>query len=229
MERMMREQEATANNLANANTSGYKKGRIFTTALNERLDAEAAPRSDRQVDQAPDLSQGALRNTGNPLDVALNGKGFFVLRDRDTGTQKFTRAGHFITGPNGQLQTPSGDTVQSEGGPLQVPPNTAKIDISQTGVVMADGQRIGKMRTVQFNNPGQLVRLDGASFRAAGQQPQPAENVQVVQGHLEGSNVSPVQAMTDMIEHFRAFEMQQRSIRTTDSILRGATRDLGSL
>lgn len=227
MTRMTREQDQTANNLANANTSGYKKGRLFTQALNERLDAEGAPRSDRRMNQAPDLSQGVLKQTGNPLDVALNGDGFFALQDRATGMDKFTRAGHFVTGPEGQLQTPTGDPVMGEGGPVQVPQEATSIEISRTGVITADGQRLGKLRVVRFENAGQINRLDDTAF--AGNNPVDVEAPEILQGHLEGSNVDPVKEMVNMIEHFRTFEIQQRTLRSTDQSLSQAMRDLGGL
>lgn len=228
MTEMTRQQERVANNLANANTVGYKRDRLFTQALEERIDAEGAPRSDRRVTQGADPQQGALQATGNPLDVALDGEGFFVTTDAATGANRYTRAGQFTLSPDGALQTPAGHAVEGEGGPIQIPPESGPVQIAKDGTIRAGEQQVGKLRVVRFENPLQLERLDGAAFAAAGAEPLPAETPRVIQGHLEGSNVSPVAEMTDMIEHFRTFESQQKMLQTTDQVLGRVTRDLGT-
>ncbi len=227
MQAAVRRQENIANNLANANTAGYKRSRLSTEALDERLDAEGAPRTTRRLLQATDQTQGALQSTGNPLDVALNGEGFFVLMDAATGARRYTRAGHFLVGPEGRLQTPAGDLVEGVGGPIQLPPGGRTVEISRDGTVRADGRRIGTLRVVTFPAPEQLQRLDGTAF-AAGQAPTEVPQPHVMQGFLEASNVEPVTAMTEMIEHFRLFESQQKVLQTTDQILGRITRELGS-
>lgn len=227
MSNMMRQQERIANNLANANTVGYKRDRFFSEALNERLDAEGAPRTDRLSIQGASQEQGALEKTGNPLDVAIDGDGFFVVTDADTGAARYTRAGHFVSGPDGQLQTPSGQLVEGEGGPIQLPEEGGPIEISASGDIRAGEQRLGRLRVVRFENPEQLTRLDETTFDAAGLVPEDMEQPRVVQGHLESSNVNAVREMTDMITHFRLFESQQKMMRTTDQILGQATKDLG--
>jgi flagellar basal-body rod protein FlgF/flagellar basal-body rod protein FlgG len=231
MSEMQRHQDRVANNLANADTVGYKRDRLFTTALNERLDAEGAPRSDRRFRQGNDLSAGTLEETGNPLDVALGGDGFFVTQNEATGEQRYTRAGHFVVDNEGTLRTPGGLAVMGEGGPLQLPVDTGgAIEISKSGEIRVDNRRIGSLRVVTFDNPQQqLQRAEGASFAADGAAPQAAEDPLVLQGTVETSNVDPVAEMTDMIEHFRLFESQQKALRTTDSVLSRATRDLGEL
>lgn len=226
MEAMTREQERTASNLANAGTTGYKRDRMFTEVLNERLDAEGAPRSDRLITQGADFVQGALTATGNPLDVALADEGFFVVTGAD-GAVRYTRAGRFITGADGQVQTPEGWTVDGADGPLQIPADGGTVQIARDGSVSVDGQAVGKLRVVRFADAGALQRDEGATFLAPGQEPEPMETPNVVQGHIEESNVDPVAEMTDMIEQFRLFESQQKVLQTTDQILSRVTRDLG--
>ena len=227
---MNHHQERVANNLANANTVGYKRDRLFTAALNERLDAEGAPRSYRSLTQGGDFAPGALEATGNPLDVALGGEGFFVLTDEATGADRFTRSGRFTAGPDGTLRTPSGLAVQGEGGPIQLPTGRGgAVEIAKNGEIRVGGQQVGKLRVVRFEDPMQLRRLSEATFAAGGAAPEAAEQPRVLQGQLEGSNVNPVREMTDMIQHFRLFESQQKMLRTTDEVLSKATRDLGTL
>lgn len=227
MTEMARHQERLANNLANANTTGFKRDRVFVEALNERLDAEGAPRSDRNNVQWADLEQGALERTGNPLDVALGGDSFLNVTDAQ-GNELYTRAGRLVVGPDQTLQTPNGLTVQGEGGPITIPPNAQDITITSAGQIQADGRQLGRLRVVRFEDPAQLERRAGATFAAAdGAEPLEVEQPQVLQGHLEESNVNPVQAMTDMIEHFRMFESQQKMIRSADQLLGQVARDLG--
>lgn len=226
MTQMVREQERTANNLANAGTLGYKRDRTFTEAFNERLDAEAAPRSDRFTQQWADLEQGAVEATGNPLDVALSGSGFFVVRNEATGAERYTRAGRFLLGDDGTLRTPDGLAVEGEGGPLQLPPDAGPIEISKNGEIRAGGATAGRLRVVDFENPMQLERLDGSMFAAGGAEPTNAEEATVMQGYIETSNVGPINEMTDMITQFRLFESQQKALRTTDQVLGSITRDL---
>lgn len=227
MTNMMRQQERTSNNLANANTTGYKRSRIFTEALNERIDPDGNPRSNRILTQAPSLSQGALERTDNPLDVALNGEGFFAVNDPATGATRYTRNGHLSRGADGTLQTVNGRPIQGQAGPIQVPPDAGPIEIAQDGTIRAGEQQLGKLRVVRFENPEQLQRLDDTAFAPNGQAPEPVETPRVKQGFLEGSNVDPMTEMTDMIEHFRLFETQQRMIRSTDQVLGRTTQSLG--
>ena len=223
----VRQQERIANNLANANTVGFKHARTFTEVLNERLDVEQAPQSDRNTTQWASLEQGALDQTGNPLDVALGGEGFFVLSDDATGAQRFTRAGRFALDPDGMLRGPNGLAVEGAEGPVVIPPGTTQIEIAADGTIRADGQPSGQLRVVRFEDPMQLRPLDGVMFDAGGLEPEDVEHPTVLQGHVEQSNVNAIDAMTEMIEHLRLFESQQKLLQANDQILGHVTRDLG--
>ena len=228
MDAMARRQERIANNLANANTVGYKRDRSFTEAVNERLDAEAAPRSDRAQTQWIDPAQGAFEATGNPLDVAINGEGFFALTDENADRDLYTRAGRFMVGEDGTLRDPRGYAVQGEGGPIQIPPEGEAIEISQRGEIRAGNQILGRLRLVRFDEPERLRRLDGASFTAPDDvEPLDVETPAVLQGHLEGSNVNVIHEMNDMISNFRLFESHQRALRTADQLLGRVSQELG--
>lgn len=230
MNEMRRYQEQVANNLANANTTGYKKDRLFTEALNERLTKDGSPRTDRRIGQRNDLSGGSLKETGNPLDVALGDQGFFVTQPQGGGAERYTRAGHFVVGNQGTLRTPDGREVMGEGGPIQIPvEENGEVNISKGGRITVGGQEIGSLRVATFENPEQLERAQGASFRAGDAQPQTAEDPVVLQGKLETSNVDPVAELTNMIDIQRQFEAQQKTIRTTDGVLGRATQSLGGM
>lgn len=227
MSLMARQQERIANNLANANTVGYKRDRTFVEALNERIDAEGAPQSDRIPEQWADPESGGLKSTGNPLDVALQDDGFFVVTDED-GNERYTRAGEFVTDDDGTLRTPDGLMVEGEGGPISVPDEGGTIEIGQDGSMRLDGQEFGRLRVVRFEDPMQLERRDGATFAAPAEVPLEVDEPIVLQGQLETSNVDPVQGMSDMITNHRLFETQQRMMSTTDQLLGRVSQDLGS-
>ncbi len=227
MAQMAQAQERTAQNLANANTAGFKRQRIFQEAFNARFDAEQAPRSDHRHVEFSDMAQGVLEQTGNPLDVALEGNGFFTLTDPDTGDPRYTRDGHFMLSADGTLVNKQGLEVEGDGGPIVIPPEAGEISIAQNGEISANGQVVGRLSIVEFEEPAKLIRLDGAAFAARDEEPLQAENTAVHQGFVEGSNINPVHEMTEMIETFRMFESQQRSIRTTDQLLSTMVRDLG--
>jgi len=227
MNAMIREQERVANNLANINTVGYKRDRTFTEALDQYTDVEGAPRSERRSTQWADLAQGALESTGNPLDVAIDGEGFFVFSDDETGATVYARAGRLSLDTEGTLRDLAGRAVEGEGGPIQIPPSGDAIEISKNGEIRVGGQLVGALRVVRFENPAQLQRLDGAAFDAAGMEPEPVKNPVVLQGYVETSNVDAVREMADMITFYRQFESQQKMMQATDQILGAVTRDLG--
>ena len=227
MNAMARQQERTANNLANANTIGYKRDRSFTQALDEHLDAEGAPRSSRLTTQWASTEQGTLERTDNPLDVAISGEGFFVLSDEMTGTQRFTRAGNFLLDNEGTLRDQAGFLVEGLTGAIQFPPNVRDISIDSDGGIHVNSQMIGKLRVVTFDNPLGLQRLDGAAFNAAGMEPVEINDPDIKQGHLEQSNVDPLRELTEMITHFRLYEAQSKVLQNNDQVLGRITRDLG--
>ena len=222
----MQRQDQVANNLANVNTAGYKRARSFVEALDAHTDAEGAPRSTRLEQQWADLAPGPVEATGNALDVALGGEGFFVLQDEATGAARYTRAGRFTLGEDGTLRTPSGALVEGQDGPIILPDNGGAIEIDGDGSIRRGGQTAGRLRVVRFEDAAPLARLDDASFTTEAE-PLDAEAPAVQQGALEGSNVNPVGEMADMIATFRLFEAQQKMLQSTDHLLSAATRDLG--
>ncbi|NNF58630.1 MAG: flagellar basal-body rod protein FlgF [Rhodothermaceae bacterium] len=224
MAELVQRQDRTANNLANANTVGYRRDRAFTEVLRERLDAEGAPQSDRRTVGWADLTPGALEPTGNPLDVALEGEGLFVVAGED-GTVRYTRAGRFLMDATGQLRTSSGLAVQGQNGPIQLPPG-GPITIGETGEVQVAGQPVDTLQIVTFEDPAALRRFDDTAF-TANAEPVALDAPVVRQGFIEGSNVDPIREMTDMIAHVRLYEAQQKVIQTTDGVLGQVTRDLG--
>ncbi len=227
--------EVLANNVANIDTVGYKADR----SVFEIPDAPDPPVFETPVDgiqslspYAPpfasviDFSQGAIRRTGNPLDVALNGSGFFCLQTPD-GIQ-YTRQGSFGLNEQGVLVSPDGYPVLGEGGEITLDEGVVEIDAQ--GALRVAGDEIDRLRIADFKDPGSLIKAGNSRFvaldTAVEQEPSPDTSLQ--QGYLEAANVNAVQAMTEMIETSRAFEAYQKVIQTADEATANSINDVGA-
>jgi flagellar basal-body rod protein FlgF len=214
-----------ANNLANVNTVGYKKDichfQRFLSASEqgsaEDLPGELqAPAVWINMDSSIDMSSGPLQPTGNKLDVALAGKGFFCVQTPE-GTQ-YTRNGNFTVNADGQLVTQEGLPVLGQSGSITI--DDPDVSIGEDGTISVDDNVIAQLRIVDFFQPGSLQKVADTRFApvgpdAAEQQP---DDVQVREGFLEQSNVDVVRMMTEMIEVHRGFEFYQKVIRSVDDI-----------
>lgn len=225
----MQDIERIANNLANANTVGYRQNRYFTEILEEHIDDEGSPRSIHRTQQWTDQNPGELELTGNPLDVAIDGEGFFTVTDPVTEEARYTRAGQFLLDDQGALRTTDGLYVEGTAGRLDVPLRGGDIEIRRNGEVVVDGESIGTLRIATFENPALLPHHSGATVTAGDQIPEEAQNPVVVQGHLETSNVNAVTSMTELISQSRLFESQTKALRTIDLYLQRATRELSRM
>ena len=209
---LSRELDVVANNIANMNTTGFKAdGSLFEEYLNS-----AARAADTRVsfvrDRATwiDMSAGAIERTGNALDVAINGDGFFAVQTQQG--VRYTRNGSLQINPSGQLVTAQGDPVLGDGGPITFQPTDRQISISPDGTISvregnskADSQR-GKLRLVSFANPRQLQKDGNGTFNYAGNDaPAEAKTATIAQGALEKSNVRAVVEMSRMIEITRSY------------------------
>lgn len=222
----MRELERISNNLANSNTIGYRKTRYFTEVLDEQIDSEGSPRSTRSIEQWNDQSTAEMKRTENPLDVAIDGQGFFVVSDPESGESSYTRAGQFTLDNDRTLRTANGLLVEGTNGPIDIPQDAATIEVRKNGEILADGQLVGAIRVVQFEDPDSLIQHQGASFLPGEQIPQDIEEPQILQGFLEMSNVDVVNAMVELVQHSRLYEMQSKALRTIDQYLQRSGREL---
>lgn len=212
----MRRLETASQDLANINTAGYKGQRLaFSEVLAKRVAPEARPGGFVAVSgQRTNLNQGALEGNGNPLHLALEGDGFFVVQ---TGRgERYTRNGNFTLRADGMVITPSGDPVLGDGGPIQL--SGATMVVAADGTVSSDNNPIGQLRIVRFKDAAKaekeganLFRSDRANIIAAG-------DARVAQGHLEQSNVGAVDSMVALISINRQFESYQRAMKLLDSV-----------
>jgi flagellar basal-body rod protein FlgG len=231
-----------AHNLANVNTTGFKKSRIeFEDLVYQQItpagtatstEAEAptgleAGLGSRAVASARNFSTGNLRSTAGPLDLAIEGAGFFQV-SLPAGLIGYTRAGAFHLNAQGLLVTAEGYQLQPA---ITVPQNAVAVAISKDGIVsaaMPDGppQQLGTLELANFQNPGGLQARGGNTFLATTASGDPVTGApgtdgigMVQQGFLEDSNVSVVEEMVNMILGQRAYEASSRVIRAADEML----------
>lgn len=208
--------DAIAENLANVNTAGYKAQRAFRRILNQ-VSISQGSQSELGVKTSTRFAQGEVEITQRPLDVAINGEGFFVIETPQG--QRYTRCGSFTISPAGMITAHTGDVVQGSGGPIMI--NGSQVTIGRDGRVFVDGDEVGSFQIVRFANPSDLVR-EGNNYAAGDQVPIPLDpdEINLVQGALERSNVNPIDEMVEMIAIQRGFESDQRAIRLQDESAR---------
>jgi flagellar basal-body rod protein FlgG len=224
--------EMLSNNLANVNTIGYKADLpLFRFA--EPAQAADPVTGDvpklspylSPIDYATNFSEGALRQTGNPLDVAIVGSGFFAVQTPD-GIQ-YTRKGSFSVNDQGQLSTADGNAVMGQGGDIAI--EGSRVDISETGEVTVDGAVVDVLRIVDFEMPYRMRKVGDTRFVPAESavRPQDSRNFRIAQGAVEASNVDALRTMTEMIETLRVFESYQKAIRAADDATAKTVSEVG--
>lgn len=208
-----------AHNIANMNTTGFKSEKMmFIQHLEKSRGGENILGEKiayvRDIATVRDLSEGGLVKTGNPLDLALSGDGYFVV-ETATG-ELFTRNGRFRLDEAGQLVNQQGNAVLSDGGqPFFFAPGDSEITISRDGTITTQNGALGRLQIVTFENQQELTALAGGLYSSK-LEPTDAENPDVVQGMLESSNVQPIIEMTKMISVSRAYESIKRLIERED-------------
>lgn len=227
-----RAMDVIANNIANVSTPGFKR----EAAKFEEYVAQVRPAEGQTGMQSVsfvkdagilrDLSQGNMTVTDAPYDLAINGKGYFVIQTPQG--ERYTRDGHFSLDQNGQVVTSNGHAVMGDGGAITVTPDDGNIQFGADGTVSGRTGQLGKLRVVDFANPRLLVK-EGANLYSAppGQPATAAQGVQVAQGMLEGSNVAPVIEISHMIEVMRAYEATASLTKSQEDLLRQAIDRLG--
>ena len=239
-----------ANNLANVNTTGFKKDRAeFETLAYQTMTVPGAPSSAenryavglalgsgvQMTGTARVNTQGAMTQTDNPLDMAIEGDGFFQVL-RPDGTTGYTRAGNFSLSAEGQIVTSDGMRLQPES---SVPEGATAITIGADGTISAQLQgqaaptELGRIELARFVNPSGLQAMGGNLYAESAASGTPQVGTpgldgrgSLRQGSLEGSNVNVVQELVDMIETQRAYEVNSKMISANDEMLRNANQQL---
>ncbi|NKC31691.1 flagellar basal-body rod protein FlgF [Falsiroseomonas selenitidurans] len=210
--------DVLAANIANAGTPGFKASQaIFAQELTRQPGIDAPAGGQRLAftqDRATwrNNAAGSLQHTGNPLDLALSGEGYFAV-ETPRG-ERFTRAGHFTLSPESLVVDPDGNPVLGEGGqPLRLPPGDVRIEVKGDGTIASETGQIGRLRVVRFEDRQQLLAEGNRLFAAPeGVEAQPDPAPRVVQGAVEESNVSPVAELTRLTAALREFQFAAQFI-----------------
>jgi flagellar basal-body rod protein FlgF len=227
--------DTAANNVANANTTGFRANRLMFGEVLARASANPAPdvlRYTEVTESRTITDPGFIKQTGNPLDLALQGDGFFVVQT--PAGERYTRAGSFVADENGELRTPDGFPVLGDGGAFTLPPNAREIVIDPTGTVQAVGSEanaepmtLGQLKIVRFNDPSTLMKEGATLFNSSGQPVVADDQTTVLQGFLEGANVNAVAGMNELINVSRSFEAFQKVIQTFRQLDEQTAREVG--
>ncbi len=217
----LKKQEIIANNLSNSSTSGFKKDDLFVRELS-RAERKLAPKkSDWQTplvdEEYIDFRPGVFDQTGNPLDLAIEGDGFFRLQDEE-GKTYLTRSGTFMVNSEGYLSYPGGLLLTSEGGPIQVGNGT--VNIGKNGEVEVNGLSAGRIVPMTVADVDRLEKVGRSMFAVPeGVEVVAATQPTIAQGYLETSNVDIVREMVEMIISYRDYEANAKAIQSQDASL----------
>ncbi|MCK5263614.1 MAG: flagellar basal-body rod protein FlgG [Gammaproteobacteria bacterium] len=239
-----------SNNLANASTTGFKRDRaVFADLIYQNIVQVGAQSSqDTQMPSGLNLgtgvrtvateklfTQGSLAQTGNSLDVAIQGNGFLQVLMPD-GSEAYTRDGSLQLDASGQLVTSLGYAVQPG---ISIPANSSSISISSDGIVSvmeqgaASPTQVGSMQLANFINPTGLQAVGNNLYQESGSSGSPQTGTPglnglgtLIQGSVEGSNVNTVEELVNMIEAQRVYEMNSKAISTADQMLQYATNNM---
>ncbi|MBN9372279.1 MULTISPECIES: flagellar basal-body rod protein FlgG [unclassified Hydrogenophaga] len=235
--------DVISNNLANVSTNGFKRSRaVFEDLMYQNLrqvGANAAEQAElptglqiglgvRTVATSRNFTQGSLQQSGNALDVAVNGAGFFQVEMPD-GTTAYTRDGSFQRDAQGRMVTSSGFPLTAG---ITLPAETESVTVSSDGIVtvklpgQTQPQQVGQIELANFVNPAGLEPMGQNLFRESVASGAPVDGAPgttgmgvLMQGYTEQSNVNVVQELVDMIQTQRAYEMNSKSIQTSDQML----------
>lgn len=224
---MRRDMTTVANNIANASTNGFRGeqtlfqeylARTGTIGQRDRVSMT------QDIGQYRNLQEGPIQVTGNQLDLALKGDGFFVIGN--PGQDYYARTGSFTVDAEGKMLTADGYPIlQENGAPVVLGANPGKVNVTSDGVVSADGREVGRLRLVRFQNE-QAMRRTSNGFYTTDEAPRPASDTKVIQSALEGSNVQPVLEITRMIEMLRDYQSTQKMIEAENDRMRNAINKL---
>jgi flagellar basal-body rod protein FlgF len=226
--------EVVANNVANVGTTGFRGDRVtFAESLTRATETPGVPTSIRYVTVdrlMVDESGGPVRQTGNPLDLAISGEGYFAV-STDRG-ERYTRDGRFMVDTGGTVRSMDGHPLLSVGSdgragpPITIPPGTTSITVGTDGTISAGEQTFGRARIVDID--GAALRHEGASLFTTDGAVRESAAPTVLSGWLEGANVGPIAGMNELIATTRTFEAFQRVIQGFRDIDTRTARDLGS-
>ena len=245
MTTQMKRMDVVSNNIANINTTGFKKDTAVTSAFEDVLAKRTHDIEDKKfppfarkvgditygafIDEVyTDFSQGSLRTTHGTYDLAIAGDGFFVVNTtaaNGTETERYTRDGSFTVDANGILVTKDGGRVQGENGSIEIPNGTVVVEAN--GGVFVDGELIDRIKMTDFEDKTKLRKYGDNYLTKTDDAAEIPFTGTVIQGSLEASNVNSVKEMVDLITVNRTYEANQRIIQAIDTTLQRSAQDVG--
>ena len=229
-------QDSVTQNISNSQLPGYRKrSTLFQTeGMGERQSipgsassGETVPLLFPKAGNTISFLPGEAQASGRQYDVAIQGAGFFEVQTA-SGQKAYTRDGEFQLQPDNTLTTASGESVLNSGGtPLTLQPTGGPLVINTDGTLMQGTTSLGKLSIQNFADTSQLIAAGGGTFLANGAAPTPVAKPELLQGYLEGSNVSPMHEMVDLITISRAYESNQKIISTADQEMQKTLDALG--
>lgn len=229
MQSRILEEEISSNNLANLNTTGFKKDNVHFKNLLDgnlvQLDLDGGQQGLAGTHAVQtSFVQGELRSTNNSLDVALDGSGFLVVLTEEG--EAYTRNGHFMLDEEGQLTTARGDKVIGTGGPILLFPGD--VEIRENGEIYQNGGLVDELKIVDFEQPYALNKIgEGIFEETENSNLIEAEQTSIRQGYLEESNVNPIGEMVKLISIAKSFQAGQRAIQAQNSTLEKTVNQVG--
>ncbi len=224
------ELESVAHNIANINTVGFKEEKLsFESVLSQEQDQEGVSSTPfvQVKEHTINFSNGAVMTTNNPMDMALQGDGFFQVQN-EKGTF-YTRNGTFALNTQGDLVTQDGDRVMGTNGVIHLDEG-AKVEISTNGTIKANGEDIGQVKVIRFDDPQKLSSVGAMLFKAEDSaQTSEGTDTQVLQGKLESSNTNMMMGLVHLIDISRQYQMYQKVISNGAKLDQEGASSLGKI
>jgi len=228
-------QEAISQNISESSLPGFKKTEVAFSVLDSGSSGSDASNPDRVHTSMPsatpsiDFAQGELSRSANDLDFAIQGKGFFEVKEPN-GQMAFTRDGEFHLSPQKTIVNSSGFPVQGDSGPITLNSGSGTVSINADGMIMQNDQPVAKLSAYDFTDPSQLRRVGGGLLEPTDSAPTPKKmaNPQIVNNYIESSNVSPMTEMVSLVSVSRAYEASQKVVQTADDNQDKAIQMLGN-
>jgi len=230
MQRMI-EQDVISSNIANVNTNGYKQDSAFLTGVIEAQlalqirNGEGNFIADKSY-SVTDFSQGQMIATGNPLDAALSGSGFFVVRTPQG--ERYTRDGSFKLSQDGRLVTSNGEPVLGSGGEIQI--DGSQVTIGEKGEIFVDGEEVDTLKVVDFEKPYKMHKEGKSLYAKSGNAAEiPSADFAVKQGYSEGANINIVSSMANMINIQKNYDANSKVLTSIDESIRKLVTEVGRM
>jgi flagellar basal-body rod protein FlgF len=230
--------DTLASNLANVNTVGFKGNRLSYQTFpemmlnkienNEKTSIGSLVNGSKIYGSYVDFAAGGIKQTGNPLDMAINGDGFFHVKSSD-GKSLYTRAGNFTVNSSGDVVTPTGEYLQGKSGNIHLNMGDGPITITGNGTISAKGQNVDQVALAHFQNNQTLEKLSDNLYQAtpASQESRETPKSMIQQGALEQSNVNPISELVNNIQGMRLYEALQKNIHMHNDALGKAVNEVG--